>query len=131
MSLYPEGHPPFTLRGVVAEEEMTVEGIRLIAHERSLHTCLNGAYTDLMMSRHYLETLRAHLFRAEQLIETQPLPARNLFILLAHDTPAMLETLKAAQKCVEEWFESETCKRILTKYPKRPRSRPTSQHTTE
>jgi hypothetical protein len=39
--------------------------------------CLNSAYGDLMFGRHHLEQLRAWLFRAEQLIDTQSLPARQ------------------------------------------------------
>jgi len=35
----------------------------------------------------------------------------------------MLETIKAAQKCLEEWLESRTCQRILEKYPTRPKPR--------
>ena len=77
MSLYPEGHPPFMLCGLIAEEEITVEGIRRIVLERNLQMCLNSAYGDLMFGRHHLEQLRAWLFHAEQLIDTQSLPARQ------------------------------------------------------
>jgi hypothetical protein len=97
MSLYPEGHKPFALRGIVAEEEMTAKSIRDIAHERSLEMCLNSAYEAFMFGRHYLETLRAWLFRAEQLIDRQPLPSIDVYAYLPHDVGAMLETLKAAQ----------------------------------
>ena len=119
MSLYPEGHPPFALRGVVAEEEMTADGIRFIL-TRDLQSCLNGAYSDLMMSRHFLEQLRARLFRAEQLIDTNLPEKKDLFILLPHDMPALLETIKATARAIEEWFESTICKTILEKYPQRP-----------
>jgi hypothetical protein len=44
MSLYSQGHKPFALRGIVAEEEMTAKSIRDIAHERSLEIYLNSAY---------------------------------------------------------------------------------------
>lgn len=122
MSLYPEGHSHFRSHGLCVDE-LTAERLQAIADEGSLKTCLHGAACDLGFSRFYVETLRARLFHAEQLIHTQPLPAKNLWILLPHELPAMLETIKAAQQCVEEWLESETCKRILEKYPERPRHR--------
>jgi hypothetical protein len=71
-----------------------------------------------------LETLRAELFQAEQLIATQPLPPPDLYDgNLPYEVSTMLERLKAATKCLEEWAESETCKRILEKYPNRPKLR--------
>jgi hypothetical protein len=119
MSLYPDGHPPFTLRGVLAEEEMTGDGIQsILTHD--LQDCLNASYLDLMMSRHHLEQLRVRLFRAEQLLNKEPLPVKDAFVYLPHDMAALLETIKSTQKCLEEWFESEACKRILEKYPTRP-----------
>jgi hypothetical protein len=77
-----------------------------------LERCLNPAMWQLGPSRDYIEQLRAYLFRAEQLIDTQPLPARGFFILLPHDISALLETIKAAQHCLEEWFKSQTCKAL-------------------
>jgi hypothetical protein len=91
-----------------------------IAHERSLASCLNGAALGCTTVHIFLEKIRAHLFRAEQLIDSQPLPAKDFFITLPRDVPAVLETLKAASKCLEEWLESKTCQRILEKYPTRP-----------
>lgn len=121
MSLYPEGHPPFIARGLCLDE-FTAETIQCQAEEPTLKMCLNSAVWDLGFSRSYLEQLRACLFRAEQLIDTQRLPAKDFFFLLPYEVPALLESLKAAEKCLEEWLESETCKRILEKYPKRPRT---------
>jgi hypothetical protein len=83
MGLYPTGHQPFALRGIITEH-ITVEGIRRIAHNRSLQNCLNGAYGALMFGRHQLEELRAYLFRAEQLIDTQPLPVKDIYAYLPH-----------------------------------------------
>ena len=121
MSLYPEGHAPFTPRGLVMDQP-TADSIRETAHEPSLERCLNGASWSRSFCRFYVEKLRAEFFRAEQLIETQPLPAKDLFVLLPHDMAAMLETLKSTQKCLEEWLESKSCKTILAKYPNRPRT---------
>jgi hypothetical protein len=129
MNLYPQGHQPFERRGIIAEDDITVEGIKRIAHERSLEMCLNAAYMDLMFGRHHLEQLRANLFRAEQLIDRQPLPTIDVYAYLPHDMAAMLETIKAAQKCLKEWLESQACKTILQKYPKRPRPRGKSPAT--
>jgi hypothetical protein len=41
--------------------------------------------------------LRAWLFRAEQLLDRQPLPSIDVYAYLPHDVGAMLETLKAAE----------------------------------
>jgi hypothetical protein len=130
MRLYPEGYAPFISRGLCLDP-MTADGIQEIANERSLERCLNPAMWRLGDSRLYLELLRGCLFRAEQLIDTQPLPARDYFILLPHDMPALLETLKSAQRCLEEWLESQTCQRILQQYPRRPRTEPISPGTTK
>jgi hypothetical protein len=111
MSLYREGHQPFESRGLCLDQ-ITADGIQTIADERNLERCLNPAMWQLSPSRDYVEQLRAYLFRAEQLIDTQPLPARGFFILLPHDISALLEAIKAAQHCLEEWFKSQTCKAL-------------------
>src|SRR6266850_2860498 len=96
MSLYPEGHPPFLPRGLVMDE-FTADSVRDIAHERRLERRLNGASWSFSFSRLYVERLRAELFRAEHLIDRQPLPSIDVYAYLPHDVGAMLETLKAAQ----------------------------------
>jgi len=100
MSLYAEGHQPFESRGLCLEQ-MTADGIQTIADERNLERCLNPAMWQLGPSRDSVEQLRADLFRTEQLMDPQPLPARGVFILLPHDISALLETIKAAQQCLE------------------------------
>ena len=91
MSLYPKDHQPFIPRGL-GMDRMTKEDIQMIANERSLERCLTPAWWDLGPNRYYVEHLRACLFRAEQLIGTQPLPAKDGFILLPHEIPALLES---------------------------------------
>jgi len=103
MNLYPDGHPPFISRGLCIDQ-MTADNIQKIADERSLERCLNPAWWDLGPSCYHVEHLRACLFRAEQLIDTQPLPAKDGFILLPCEIPALIESLKAATKCLEEWL---------------------------
>ena len=117
MSLYPKGHVPFQANGLPSDQ-VIVDGIADIAQE-TLDSALGFATIHIYMARMQLEFLRANLFRAEALIETQPPPAlKRSFTLLPQDIPAMLETLKSAQRCLEEWSESTTCQRILEEYPK-------------
>jgi hypothetical protein len=116
MSLYPEGHQPFIPFGHAELDQRIAD----IAHKHSLVSCLNMVALQCATGSMMLETLRAELFRAEELIDTQPLPPPDLYNgNLPYEVSTMLERLKAAQKCLEEWAESETCKRILEKYPTR------------
>jgi hypothetical protein len=113
MSLYPSGHQPFIYRGLLHDDH-TANAIHSIAQQTSLSCCLNAAYMEQRDVRQQGEMLRADLFRAEQLCDTQRLPDRpDLFVLLPHEIPIVLESLKAAQHCLEEWLESEACQAIL------------------
>jgi hypothetical protein len=113
MSLYPSGHHPFLDRGL-QHDDRTAHAIHCIAEETSLSDCLNAAYMEQRDVRHQAEMLRAELFRAEHLCDTQRLPDRpDLFVALPHEIPILLESLKAAQRCLEEWLESEACQAIL------------------
>jgi hypothetical protein len=82
MSLYPDGHPPFIARGLVMDQ-LIADNVRDIEPERSLERCLSGASWSFSFSRLWVEKLRAELFRAEQLIDTQPLPEKDCFISIA------------------------------------------------
>ena len=114
MSLYPPSHQPFIYRGLM-HDQSTAEAVHRIAQQTALEHCLDGAHLKVGMSRVELETLRAALFRAEQLIVTQPLPDKpSIFVLLPHEVPALLESLKACLKCLEAWMESEVWQAILT-----------------
>jgi hypothetical protein len=57
------------------------------------------------------------------LIATRPLPGRDIFYFFPHDVPAILETLKATQHCLEEWPESRSCRALLGRYLQRSRRR--------
>jgi hypothetical protein len=114
MSLYPPGHQPFISRGLQRDDH-TAHAIHRIAEETSLSDCLNAAYMEVRDLRQQGEMLRAELFRAEHLCERQRLPDRpDLFVALPHEIPILLESLKAAQHCLEEWLESEACQAILS-----------------
>jgi hypothetical protein len=75
-------------------------------------------------ARLQLELLRANLFRGERLLASaQPRPCLTqnyLFQFPAQEVPVLLETLQTAQRCLEEWLESETCRAILGKDPTLP-----------
>jgi hypothetical protein len=113
MSLYPSGHQPFIYRGLLHDDH-TANTIHSIAQQTSLSYCLNAAYMEQADVRRHGEMLRANLFRAEQLCDTQRLPYRpDLFVALPHEIPILLESLKATQYCLEKWLESEACQAIL------------------
>jgi hypothetical protein len=121
MNLYPQGHEPFQPRGL-PPDEVIEDGLGRIA-QGDLARSLGSAAFTLMMARLELEHLRGSLFRAEALIDTQPLPPKYLHYLLPSSINALLETTRATEKCLQEWLESTTCQRILEKYPERPRRR--------
>ena len=117
MNVYPDGHKPFRPRGLPMDEN-TVKMLRQIA-QYDFYDVLWSAWFDFFVSRNHLEQLRFTLFRAEQLIETQPLPVASPGSDMPQAIDAMLETLEAARKCLEEWKESRTCKAIVEQSPRR------------
>jgi len=120
MDLYPEGHSPFTPRGLCFDRPVA-EAVREVAHEPTLQSCINGAALSMTMCVIFLERLRAQLFRGEQLIDTAPLGENGIYYAdLPDAVPTLLDTMKSAQRCLEEWLESQTCKAILEKYQQRP-----------
>ncbi len=119
MSVYPDGHPPFAPRGLLTDENIE-QSIGRIA-QSNFHDTLFYAGCALSTSRGSLEQLRVALFRAEQLIETEPLPVPCGCSDLPHSIDGMLETLEAARICLEQWKESQTCKAIVETFP-RPKS---------
>jgi hypothetical protein len=115
-TLYPKGHQPFIHRGI-CQDDSTAERIQEIGQKTSLANCLNLAHMHAIVTRGWLEEIRASLFRAEQLIERQPIPTQDLFVLLPHEIGPLLETLEATKRCLEQWLESEACQALLAKYP--------------
>jgi hypothetical protein len=123
MSLYPEGHDSYKPRGLCFDQRVA-EAVWEIAHECTLQRCINGAALSIDMRVIFLEGLRAKLFRGEQLINTQPLIEDGIdYADLPDAVPALLETLKATERCLEEWLESRSCQAIMEKYPRRPRTK--------
>jgi hypothetical protein len=118
-SLYPPGHPPF-ISGRLPMDEATAKVIQEVTQQTTLDWCLSSAYYSVCFSRMCLEKLRAELYCAEQLIETQPLPALDRFADLPQDIPVLLDTLNATRQCLEEWLKSNTCQAILATYPQWP-----------
>jgi hypothetical protein len=88
-----------------------------IMQESDVVRCLKSVYLEGMLTGPKLQQMRANLFRAEHLIATQPRLSRDFLIWLPHDVPISLETLKAAQRCLEEWMESQTYQAILAQHP--------------
>jgi hypothetical protein len=114
MTLYPPGHPPFTLWDDVPPT------IRAIADKTSRLDCLRHAAQSNWTTAWFLEILRAHLFRSEQLVATEPLPeqADEGLAALPGEVRTLLRTMEAARRCLEAWLESPTCLEILAKYPR-------------
>jgi hypothetical protein len=114
-TLYPPGHAPFIPREGLGDDRIA-DQLRAIATEPRLLGCLHSAQLRTLLLRLLAEELRAYLFRAEHLIETQPLVmARDHRDLagLPSDLRALLESLNAAKRCVEEWLESQTCAAMM------------------
>jgi hypothetical protein len=112
MSLYPQGHAPF-----VPRYESDRELVQWIA-EMAQWTEPNRVLYSAAVSR-YVAASNLEVLRWEQLSGTEPLPAQQDGISrLPADIRALLQTLKAAQQCLEEWLEAEMCLAILAKYSK-------------
>jgi hypothetical protein len=116
MSLYPSNHPPFRPRGLAGDE--VIEHMIAETGHLPLSRALGQATAAMMLLPLALETLRAALFRAEELAPQEPLPRAErsnpnpewLPIL----APALIETLEATRRCLEEWLESPTCRQLTS-----------------
>jgi hypothetical protein len=72
MSLYPPSHPPFRPWGLPIDTQM--EATIAEVAQMPLGEALGHAAVRMLMLPLFLESIRAGLFRAEQLAHREPLP---------------------------------------------------------
>ena len=115
MSLYPPGHPPWRSWRLPIDHHIE-EGIAEVA-QMSLDHALGTAAVRMLMLPLFLELLRAGLFRAEQLADREPISRDDPTLYLERLptlAPALMEGLEATRRCLEEWLESRTCRKLAS-----------------
>jgi hypothetical protein len=115
MSLYPPSHPPFRPWGWPIDTQM--EATIAEVAQMPLGEALGHAAVRMLMLPIFLESIRAGFFRAEQLAHQEPVPRDEPALHLERLptlAPALIESLEATRRCLEEWLESRTCRKLAS-----------------